>query len=57
MMRREEPQPQMMRREAPVHTTESFESGQPIRRRPIPVGQPLYEREDNSSFASEYPEI
>jgi hypothetical protein len=39
----------------PINTTESFE---PIRRnRQIPVGQPVYERDANSSFASEYPEI
>ena len=53
MARREEPQ--MMRRELPVH--ESFESQQPIRRKAIPVGQPIYDKDGNSSFASEYPEI
>lgn len=53
MVRREEPQ---MRREIPINTSETLESHQPMRRKPIPVGQPLYEKED-SSFASEYPEI
>ena len=56
MMRREEPV-EMMRREVPINTSESLESQQPIRRKPIPVGRPLYEKDANSSFASEYPEI
>ena len=54
LMRREEPQ---MRREIPINTCESLETHQPLRRKPIPVGQPLYEKDANSSFASEYPEI
>ena len=54
MIRREEPQ--QMRREMPINTSESLESSHPMARRPIPVGQPLYER-DPSSFSSEYPEI
>lgn len=43
----------------PINTTESFESQQPMNRyRNIPVGQPIYANKDaNSSFASEYPEI
>lgn len=57
MVRREEPQMQQMRREVPINTCESIETNQPLRRRPIPVGQPLYEKDANSSFASEYPEI
>ena len=56
MAKREEPV-QMMRRELPINTSESLESQQPMRRKPIPVGQPLYEKDANSSFASEYPEI
>lgn len=44
------------RNPVPITTTESFESSHPIhRQRQIPVGQPI--RDDNSSFASEYPEI
>lgn len=57
LVRREEPQMQQMRREMPINTCESIETHQPLRRRPIPVGQPLYEKDANSSFASEYPEI
>lgn len=66
MVRREEPVQYMrrlepahvMRREVPViNTAESLESYQPLRRKPIPVGQPLFEKDANSSFASEYPEI
>jgi hypothetical protein len=42
----------------PINTTESFDSQHPINRyRNIPVGQPLYPKDANSSFASEYPEI
>eukprot|EP00178_Gracilaria_changii_P027671 TRINITY_DN9030_c0_g1_i1.p2 TRINITY_DN9030_c0_g1~~TRINITY_DN9030_c0_g1_i1.p2 ORF type:complete len:164 (+),score=28.72 TRINITY_DN9030_c0_g1_i1:444-935(+) len=55
MMRREEPQE--MRREIPMNTCESIETNQPLRRKAIPVGQPLYDKDGNSSFASEYPEI
>jgi hypothetical protein len=55
LVRREEPQMQQMRREMPINTCESIETHQPLRRKPIPVGQPLYEKDANSSFASEYP--
>jgi hypothetical protein len=42
----------------PINTTESFESQQPMNRyRNMPVGQPVYPKDTNSSFASEYPEI
>lgn len=56
MVRREEPA-HVMRREVPINTAESLDTYQPLRRKPIPVGQPLYEKDANSSFASEYPEI
>ena len=57
LVRREEPQMQQMRREMPINTCESLETHQPLRRKPIPVGQPLFDKDANSSFASEYPEI
>lgn len=42
----------------PVNTTESFETQHPMNRyRGVPVGQPIYPIDANSSFASEYPEI
>lgn len=53
-MARKEEAPQVMRREVP--SAENFESYQPLNRKAIPVGKPLYEKAD-SSFASEYPEI
>lgn len=42
----------------PINTTESFDSQHPMHRyRQVPVGQPVYPKDANSSFASEYPEI
>lgn len=42
----------------PVNTTESFETQHQMNRfRGVPVGQPIYKQDANSSFASEYPEI
>lgn len=42
----------------PINTTESFETHHPMQRvRNIPVGQPIYPKDANSSFASEYPDL
>lgn len=42
----------------PINTTESFETQHPMKKyRGVPVGQPIYKQDANSSFASEYPEI
>jgi hypothetical protein len=42
----------------PINTTESFETQHPMNHyRGVPVGQPIYPKDANSSFASEYPEI
>jgi hypothetical protein len=57
-MRGERREREVEMQRVPINTAESFESQQPIHRyRNVPVGQPVYQKDANSSFASEYPEI
>lgn len=42
----------------PINTAESFDSQHPMNRyRQVPMGQPIYPKDANSSFASEYPDL